>query len=122
MDIIYSRTTPSDNLTIDKAVESLSDDALTILAFIANETMSNFFNIEQGVSVELGYDSSKPFDVKQGEELIEAGLVKLTPSSTYTNWQVYINVDIIELLCHEYPNDIGYEADEIEDFLERIDK
>jgi hypothetical protein len=114
MNFIYSTTIPSDELTIEEAVNIMSPTAFQVLCHIATKIVDESFNPDRGINFASDIDTDDCY------ELIEAGLVTLTSDSYEGNWNMFTNVDMIEYLGHEHPHHVGYLMNDIEDMLERV--
>ena len=102
-------TNPADNMTLDNVIDNLSETATELLCEIAQDLKEKKPENYRGIHIEHSSDSSKPFNTRDVEDLIECGIVTLHHSSSNGVVFIHCNKDVYDSLV-----DFG-EIMEIED-------
>ena len=93
-----AKTNPSENMTVDQAVDNISENATEILCFVAEELFDENDENELGIRIEHDSFGCKDFKSQNVDELFSYGLVTVHPISSDGIMYIHCNRDVYDSL------------------------
>lgn len=88
-------TTPSDNVSLDSALESLSEASKVALVDICEAFIDDYVHEELGFTFKFDDTDTAEYTSEVADELIDSGLIYLHHISVTGSWLVFVNLDLI---------------------------
>jgi hypothetical protein len=93
------KTIPSNQFSIDSALENLSEASKVALVDICEAFIDGYVNEELGFTFKFNNIDTEEYTSEVADELLSSGLIYLHDISIDGSWLVFINIDLIHAVA-----------------------